>query len=68
MIDPAEEDGLRGKLHQLLNLLSIFQQVSQARAVFQGDLVEQTNTDDLPQQAENKMGLSCKKVKHNTNE
>ena len=42
MVDPSEQDCLRRHLHEGLQLLSPLQQVGQAGALLQGDLVEQT--------------------------
>ena len=49
VVDPPEEDGLGAHLHEALQLLAALQEVGQAGALLQADLVEQTHPDDLPE-------------------
>lgn len=49
-VDPAEENGFGREFHQLFNSLIVAQQVGQAWAVFQGDLIKQPNLSKFKKQ------------------
>ena len=56
---PPEQNCFRRHLHEAFQLLPSLQQVGQARALLQADLVEQTHPDYLPQQAQHQVGSPC---------
>lgn len=62
MIDPAQEDCLRGHLHQILETLVVEQQSSKAGTAVQSDVTEETDADDLPQQTEHQMRLALGQI------
>lgn len=62
VIDPSEENRFRRQLHQVLETLIVVDQRGQAGTRVQRDVTEETDADDLPQQAEDEMGLSLLQV------
>lgn len=62
MVHPAQEDGLRGHLHEVLQPLVVEEEAGQARAAVQGDVAEEADADDLPEEAQDQMGLALGQV------
>lgn len=52
VVEPTEEDVLRGQGRERRHLLPFLQQQHQLGIVLQGDLSRQLDLDDLPQQSE----------------
>ena len=62
VVDPPQQHRLGRQLHQVLHLLPGHQQVGQAGALVQADLVEQAYPDDLPQEAQDQVLLALDQV------
>ena len=62
VIHPPEEYLLGRQSQQVLDSLAVLEESRQARAVLEGDLVEQADTDDLPEEAEHEVGRALGQV------
>lgn len=62
MVHPSEEDRLGGEFEEVLDPLPVLQQGGQAWTVLEGDLVEQADSNDLPEEAEHKVGRAFRQI------
>lgn len=62
VINPSHEDLLRRQSPQVVKGLPVAQKSEQSGAVLQVDLVEQSDSNDLPQKTENEMGCSLAQI------
>jgi hypothetical protein len=58
VIEPSEEDILRGKLQKTRHVFTLLQQDDQLRMVLERNLGEKLDLDNLPQEAEDEDGTA----------
>ena len=62
MVHPSEEDRLGREFQEILDSLPVLQQGGEAWTILEGDLVEQADSNDLPEEAEHEVGRAFGQV------
>jgi hypothetical protein len=60
IVEPSQEDILRWKLQKARHVLSILKKDNELREVFEGNLREKLNLNDLPQETQDQDGTRMK--------
>ena len=62
VVDPSKQYRFRRHFEQIRVLFIRIQQLNQFRTVFNGNLIEEPDSNDLPEESQNEMGFSFRQV------